>query len=129
MPVDHKEACTLHEQSHLQCRYCTQLLELEVDCPQHHPEKQVDGKRGKEPPKIEAEKCMMAHDVRKQQCEDEPPGKAERKPPEERATDRDALLPLERIKDEAKNPTQHEKQEKAGESTDGRVCNGDPKPV
>ena len=66
MPVDHKEVCAFHEQSPLQSCY-TQLLELEVDCPQHHPEKQVDGKRGKEPPKIEVEKCMMAHDVRKQQ--------------------------------------------------------------
>ena len=38
-----------------------------VDCPQYHPEKQVDGKRGKEPSKIKAERCMMAHDVGKQQ--------------------------------------------------------------
>jgi len=105
------------------------LLELEVDCPQHHPEKQVDGKRGKEPPKIEAERCIMAHDVGKQQGEDEPPDKAERKPREERAPDRDDPLPLERPKDETKHPSQHDQQEKAGESTDGRIRNGDPKPV
>ena len=47
----------------LQCRSYTLLLELEVNCPQHHSEKQVDGKRGKEPPKIEAERCAMAHSV------------------------------------------------------------------
>ena len=72
---------------------------------------------------------MMAHDVRKQQVEDKPPDKAERKPRKERATDRDDPLPLERAKDETKHSTQHDDQEKAGESTDGRVCNGDPKPV
>ena len=66
MPVAHKEACAFHEQSRLRCRGSTPLLELEGDCSQHHPEQQVDGKRGKEPPKIEAERRMMAHDVGKQ---------------------------------------------------------------
>ncbi len=48
---------------------------------------------------------MMDHDVGKQQGEDEPSDKAERKPPEERATDRDDPLPLERTKDETKYPS------------------------
>src|SRR5260370_38218462 len=129
MPVEHKDACAFHEQSPLQCRCCTLLLELEVDCPQHYPEKQVDGKSAEESLKIEAERCTMAHDVRKQQGEDEPPDKAERKSPEECATDRDHPLPLEHAKDKTKHPPQHEKQKKASELTDGRVCNGDPKPV
>src|SRR5215467_13009083 len=121
MPVAHKEACAFHEQSRLRCRGSTLLLELEGDCSQHHPEKQVDGKRGKKPPKIEAERCMMAHDVGNQQREDEPPDKAERKSPEERAAARDHPLPLERTKDETKHPIKSDQQEKAGQSTAGRV--------
>src|SRR5215469_3083809 len=129
MPVAHQEARTFPEQSPLHCRGSTLLLELKVDGPQHHPEKQVDGKRGKEPPKIEAERCTLAHDVRKQQGKDEPPGKAKCKPPEKCAADRNTLLPLERTKDEAKHPSQRDQQAKAGEFTAGRVCNRDPKPV
>ena len=49
--------------------------------------------------------------------------------PERSATDRDDPLPLERTKYEAKYPSQHDDQEKAGESTGCRISNGDAKPV
>src|SRR5215469_7113402 len=117
MLLERNTACASHELSRLRCHCCMLLLELEGDCPQHYPEKQSDGKRGKEPPEIGAERCLVAHDVGKQQWEDEPPGKAERKSPEERAAARDSPLPLERTKDEAKHPSQHDQQEKAGEAT------------
>src|SRR5215469_6937687 len=91
----------------LLCHCCTLLLELQEDGAQYHAEKQVDGKRGKELPEIEAEKCMVAHGVGKQQGEEEPPDQTERKPPEERAAARDDPLPLEHTKDETKHPSQH----------------------
>jgi hypothetical protein len=56
----------------------------------------------------------VVREVRQHHCKEEPPEHAECQPGEERATGGDKLASLECPKDETKDSTQHEEEQKAG---------------
>ena len=63
----------------------------------------------------------MVHEVGQHHFKEEPPEHAERQPGEERTTSGDKLAPLECPKDETKDSTQHEEEQKAGPAADRGV--------
>lgn len=71
----------------------------------------------------------MVHEVRQRQFEDEPPEDVARQPSEERATGGDELASLECPKEEPKDSSQYEEEEKAGPMADRRVSDRETKPM